>query len=154
MKILMVCLGNICRSPLAAGLLREKMRLSNFSGTVDSAGFEPYHNGDNADDRAIQVAQKHGIDLTSHRARLFRKDDFDTYDKIYVMDDGNFRDVMYMARTESDKQKVDYILNEVSPGKNEQVPDPYYGGYFKFEEVYELLEAACDKIITRYNAPA
>jgi protein-tyrosine phosphatase len=150
MKILMVCLGNICRSPLAAGLLREKLSMCNIDGTVDSAGFEPYHNGDTADDRAQQVAKKHGIDLSTHRARLFRKSDFDTYDKIYVMDDGNYRDVLYMARNEEDKKKVDYIMNEVDPGKNLHVPDPYYGGLFQFEEVFQLLDQACTKIIARY----
>ncbi len=150
----MVCLGNICRSPLAAGILRQRFVENNIEGMVDSAGFEPYHIGDTADERSVLVARKHGIDLSAHRARLFRKDDFETYDKIYVMDDNNYRDVMYTVRTESDKKKVDYILNEVHPGKNLPVPDPYYGGIFKFEEVYNLLDAACNKIIARYTEPA
>ena len=152
MNVLMVCLGNICRSPLAEGLLKAKFKKAKIDGRVDSAGFEPYHIGDNADERAMQVAKKHGIDLSGHTARLFRKDDFDQYDKIYVMDDGNYRDVMYMARNDDDRKKVDYILNEVTPGNNDEVPDPYYGGIYKFEEVYEMLSGACDKIIEHYRA--
>lgn len=146
MKILMVCLGNICRSPLAAGILQAEFKKLKIDATVDSAGFEPYHIGDSADDRAQQVAEEHGIDLSAHRARLFRKEDFDNYDRIYVMDDGNYQDVLYMARNADDKKKVDYILNVVNPGKNEIVPDPYYGGLYKFKEVYELLSVACRKI--------
>jgi protein-tyrosine phosphatase len=146
MKILMVCLGNICRSPLATGILRDQFKKNGINGTVDSAGFEPYHNGDNADDRAVGIAKKHGIDISQHSARLFRKDDFDNYDKIYVMDDSNYHDVMYMARSAEDKKKVDYIMNVITPGNNDEVPDPYYGGLYKFEEVYNLLEKACKKI--------
>lgn len=146
MKILMVCLGNICRSPLAAGLLNREFKTFSVEGVVDSAGFEPYHIGDNADQRAIDVAKKHGIDLTAHRARLFRKEDFDNYDFIYVMDDLNYRDVSFVARNENDLKKVDYILNVITPGENDVVPDPYYGGAYKFEETFTLLEKACKKI--------
>lgn len=139
----MVCLGNICRSPLACGILKQHLRKLRIDAEVDSAGFEPYHIGDEADERAQKVAGEHGIDLSAHRARLFRKEDFDNYDRIYVMDDTNYQDVMFMARSEADRKKVDYIMNVVNPGKNEAVPDPYYGGYFKFKEVYELLDQAC-----------
>jgi|WetSurMetagenome_2_1015567.scaffolds.fasta_scaffold389781_1 protein-tyrosine phosphatase len=146
MKILMVCLGNICRSPLATGILRDQFKKLGINGTVDSAGFEPYHIGDNPDERAQDIAKKHGIDISQHTARLFRKEDFDQYDKIYVMDDSNYHDVMYMARNAEDKKKVDYIMNVITPGNNDEVPDPYYGGLYKFEEVYTLLEKACKKI--------
>lgn len=146
MKVLMVCLGNICRSPLAAGILKSKFSSLGLEGTVDSAGFEPYHIGDNADPRALEVAKRHGIDLSSHKARLFRKDDFDNFDKIYVMDDLNYRDVRFMARNEADMKKVDYILNVLNPKSNEKVPDPYYGGNYKFEEVFDMLEKACSVI--------
>jgi protein-tyrosine phosphatase len=146
MKILMVCLGNICRSPLATGILREQLKKQKIEASVDSAGFEPYHIGDEADERAQSIAKQHGIDLSWHRARLFRKEDFDQYDRIYVMDNNNYQDVIYMARNAEDKKKVDYIMNVVNPGSNEEVPDPYYGGLYKFKEVFNLLESAC-KII-------
>ena len=146
MKVLMVCLGNICRSPIAMAILRDKFKKMNIEGEVQSAGFEPYHNGDPADDRAMAIVKEHGLDLSDHTARLFRKDDFDQFDLIYVMDNTNYQDVMFMARNEEDKKKVRYIMNEVHPGKNQQVPDPYYGGAYKFKEVYDLLEQACQKI--------
>jgi protein-tyrosine phosphatase len=142
----MVCLGNICRSPLAMVILRDKFKKMKIEGEVASAGFEPYHNGDTADERAQTIAKQNGLDLSEHRARLFRKDDFDQFDRIYVMDNMNYNDVMFMARNDADKKKVDYIMNMVNPGKNEQIPDPYYGGVFKFKEVFELLEKACSKI--------
>jgi protein-tyrosine phosphatase len=149
MKILMVCLGNICRSPLAEGILRQQLNKLNINATVDSVGFEPYHVGDQPDWRAREVAQKHGIDISGHRARLFRKDDFDHFDWIYVMDSGNYQDVMSMAHSDADKKKVDYILNAADPGSNDEVPDPYYGGKAQFEAVYHLLEEACTKIAQR-----
>jgi protein-tyrosine phosphatase len=146
MKILMVCLGNICRSPLAEGILRHQLKKRNIEIIVDSVGFEPYHVGDQPDKRAREIAMQNGIDISDHRARLFRKDDFDDFDRIFVMDDGNYRDVISMARNEKDKRKVDYILNVINPGINEEVPDPYYGGTNQFRTVYSLLEAACIKI--------
>lgn len=147
----MVCLGNICRSPLAAGILTEQLKKMNIEGTVDSAGFEPYHRGDHPDERAQEVARQHDIDISGNIARLFRKDDFDTYDKIYVMDSHNYHDVMRVARNENDKKKVDYILNALKPGSNDEVPDPYYGGRQQFMEVYKLLEKACDSIASSLN---
>jgi protein-tyrosine phosphatase len=149
MRIIMLCHGNICRSPLAMGILRKKLSENNIEAVVDSAGFEPYHIGDHADERAIQVAKKHGIDLSDHIARLFRRDDFDNNDYIFVMDRGNHRDALYMARNDSDKARVDYIMNLVHPATNAEVPDPYYGGLYNFEEVYSLLDQACDKLIDK-----
>lgn len=147
----MVCLGNICRSPLAAGILKYQLNKLNINGSVDSAGFEPYHNGEPADDRAQDIAKKHNIDISDHRARLFRKGDFDEYDHIYVMDESNYKDVMFMVRNDADKSKVDYIMNVINPGKNEVVPDPYYGGLYQFQEIYEMLEKACKKIAENYK---
>lgn len=146
-KILMVCLGNICRSPLAAGILRKKLKDNGINATVDSAGFEPYHIRDNADERAIAVARKNGVALNEHAARLFSANDFDYYDKIYVMDQRNYRDVMFIARNPADKQKVDYIMNAISPGTNQIIPDPYYGDVKDFDAVYKLLDAACTNIV-------
>lgn len=143
MKILMVCLGNICRSPLAEGILKEEFRKSAIQATVESAGFEPFHTGDHADPRAIDVARKHGIDITNHRARLFKTADFDTFDRIFVMDDTNFSDIHSVARNDQDMKKVDYILNVLSPGTNSELADPYYGSISGFEEVFCMLEKAC-----------
>ena len=147
MKILFVCLGNICRSPLAEGILRKKFEEQGIAGTIHSAGFEPYHEGQHPDPRSISTARRHDIDITGKVARLFEAEDFDHYDRIFVMDAMNHADVMRVARSEADRQKVDYLLNQVTPGHNEEVPDPYYGGPDGFENVYKMMDRACDNII-------
>jgi protein-tyrosine phosphatase len=145
-KVLMVCLGNICRSPLAAGVLRKKLKDKGIEGIVDSAGFEPHHIGEGSDERTIEIARKYEIEIENHSMRLFRIEDFDTYDRIYVMDQRNLRDVIYLARNDNDKKKVDYLMNALDPGKNQIVPDPYYGDISDFEHAYELMEKACEVI--------
>lgn len=152
MNILFVCLGNICRSPIAHGLLLKKFHTNGIEGTVDSAGFESFHINDSPDPRAIQTAQNHGIDISSKKARLFSVEDFDTFDEIYVMDLKNYRDVMYFARNEADKRKVDYIMNLISPGKDEAVPDPYYGTIDACEKVYQILDKATDVLVQRLKS--
>ena len=142
----MVCLGNICRSPLAAGILRKKLHEMNIEATVESAGFEPYHIGEGPDDRTIAIARRHGIDISDHSMRLFSKEDFKSYDRIYVMDQRNLRDVLFLAATEDDKKKVDYLMNAVNPGRNQIIPDPYYGDIADFEQAFKLIEQACDHI--------
>ncbi len=142
----MVCLGNICRSPMAEGILREKSKEKKLDIYVDSAGFEAYHSGDMPDSRAIAVAKKHGVDISSIRSRLFRYADFEEFDYIYVMDKYNYSDVISMAQTQEDKQKVNLILNAVYPNENRVVPDPYTGGISGFENVFNLLDAACEEI--------
>ncbi len=146
MKILMVCLGNICCSPMAEGIMQAKIGKYNLSAEVDSAGFEKFHEGDMPDLRAVNVMAHHGIDITSQRARLFRKSDFDHFDRIYVMDRGNYEDVESMAANDEQMNKVHYILNASEPGSNKHVPDPYYGRDGGFETVYQLLNAAIEKI--------
>jgi protein-tyrosine phosphatase len=145
-KVLMVCLGNICRSPLAAGVLRKKLSIIGVEAVVDSAGFEPYHIGEGPDSRTAEIAKKYDIDISSHSMRLFRIEDFDIYDRIYVMDQRNLRDVLFLARNDSDKQKVDYLMNALHPNKNQIIPDPYYGETSDFEHAYELINQACGKI--------
>jgi protein-tyrosine phosphatase len=147
MKILMVCLGNICRSPLAEGIMRKKLTDHNIEGEVDSCGFESFHTGDKPDSRAIKVAKQHDIDISGHRGRQFKKSDFDYFDKIYVMDSTNYRDVSGMARNNIDLDKIDFIMNMAYPGSNMPVPDPYYGGPDGFEKTWELLDLAANKII-------
>mgnify|MGYP001467756267 CR=1 FL=1 len=146
MKILFVCLGNICRSPLAEGILKKKLIERGIEGTVHSAGFEPYHEGQHPDPRSIATALKHDIDISSKVARLFSVKDFDRYDKILVMDAMNHADVMRLARNDDDRRKVDFLLNLVEEGANLEVPDPYYGGDGGFDKVYRMMEAACERI--------
>ncbi|WP_308992110.1 low molecular weight protein-tyrosine-phosphatase [Mariniflexile litorale] len=143
-KILMVCLGNICRSPLAEGILRSK--LPNTSIIIDSAGTGDYHIGKNPDSRSVAVANKHGLDISNLKGRQFHASDFDVFDVIYVMDESNYRNVLLLARDEQDKTKVKFILNEVYPDQNYNVPDPYYGGNDGFENVYNMLDKACSVI--------
>jgi protein-tyrosine phosphatase len=146
MKILFVCLGNICRSPLAEGILRKKFDERGIRGVIASAGFEPYHEGQHPDPRSVATAKNHGIDISDKVARLFTEDDFDYYDRIYVMDARNHADVMRVARNVKDRGKVDFLMNMAHEGQNMEVPDPYYGGSDGFEKVYRLMDLACEKI--------
>jgi len=132
---------------MAEGLLNEKIRKYRVNATVDSTGFEPFHLNDPPDTRAIQEMRRHGIDISKHRMRLFNVEDFDNYDRIYVMDNTNYQDVLSLSRNEQDTRKVDFILNVSEPGSNRLVPDPYYGGASGFANVYNLLDKATDAII-------
>jgi protein-tyrosine phosphatase len=142
----MVCLGNICRSPMAEGIMLDKIKKYKLEAEVDSAGFESFHTGDAPDYRAIRVMKRHGIDITGQRSRLFRKSDFDLYDLIFVMDSWNYRDVKSVATDKNQMLKVDYILNVLYPGSNKPVPDPYSGGEEGFEETFQLLDSATEII--------
>jgi protein-tyrosine phosphatase len=146
MKILFVCLGNICRSPLAEGIMADKARKHHLNVEVDSCGFETFHRGDPADPRSAAVAAAHGIDLSNHVARMFNVRDFDNFDLIYVMDRSNYQDVMGVARDRQDEEKVDFILNLLTPGENRPVPDPWYGGKEGFEKVFQMLDLACEAL--------
>lgn len=146
-KVLMICLGNICRSPLAEGILKSKVNLNEV--TIDSAGTAAYHVGNLPDPRSIAVAKKHGIDIITQRARKFTVKDFDSFDFIYAMDQNNFDDILKLSRNKEDKKKVLLILNEVRPFQNNSVPDPYYGGDDGFENVYQMLNKACAEIASK-----
>lgn len=151
MKILFVCLGNICRSPLAEGILKSKLAKQNISTEVESAGFESYHINEPTDPRAVKIGLKYGINIKNNRCRLFVTDDFDRFDIIYVMDSSNYRDVQYFSRHDEDMDKVQYLLSVID-GKNKAVPDPYYGGETGFENVYSLINEACNKIVQSINS--
>lgn len=143
-KILMVCLGNICRSPLAEGILKSKLPKDRF--TINSAGTAAYHIGSKPDSRSIAVAQNYGIEIAHLRGRQFVKNDFNEFDLIYAMDQSNFNHIIAMAKNATDSSKVKLILNEITPDENLSVPDPYYGGDQGFENVYNMLDEACEII--------
>ena len=147
MKVLMVCLGNICRSPLAEGILQAKVNAAGLDWQVDSAGTANYHVGETPHKLSVRVAKEHGVDISKKRVRQLAKLDFTIFDKIYVMDRENYNSAQRIAGDSWDVTKIDYLLNESFPGENREVPDPWYGGYENFKEVFTLLEDACDKII-------
>ena len=139
----MVCLGNICRSPLAEGLLRSKLP-ARFG--VDSAGTGNWHVGHAPDKRSIEIAKLNQLDISAQRGRQFSISDFDDYDYIYAMDTSNYRDLIALAPDEIAKSKIRLILNELFPNENMDVPDPYFGMHNGFEQVYAMLNKCCDII--------
>jgi protein-tyrosine phosphatase len=144
MKILMVCLGNICRSPLAEGIMKAKAP-QNF--IIDSAGTISMHEGEQPDKRAIKTAANHGIDISKQRSRPITKEDFDYFDKIYCMDLDVLADVVSKTKNEEQRQKVSLFLEALGDHKNAEVPDPYWGEMKDFEDVYQLLDRGCDAIL-------
>lgn len=145
MKILMVCLGNICRSPLAEGIMQQKVKERNLAWEVDSSGTSGWHEGDLPDRRSIEVARTNGIDITSQRSRQIRAKDLESFDLILAMDSSNYNDILRLTTTETQKRKVKLILNYLYPNENRGVPDPYYEG--GFEKVYQMLEKSCENIV-------
>ncbi|MBB6680860.1 low molecular weight phosphotyrosine protein phosphatase [Aequorivita sp. 609] len=143
----MVCLGNICRSPLAEGILKSKVDSSKV--IVDSAGTGSWHVGSKPDSRSIAVAKKNNLDITDQRGRQFSLNDFDEFDHIYVMDNSNKENVLDLAKNVEHRSKVKLILNEIFPGENVDVPDPYYGGDSGFDNVYKMLDEACEVIANK-----
>lgn len=144
MRILMVCLGNICRSPLAHGVLEHLSKESNLNWEVDSAGTGNWHVGELPDSRSIAIARKYGIDISNQSCRQFQVTDFDTYDRIYVMDYTNLNDVISLARNDQDRKKVKLLLGD------NIVPDPYYNDAL-FDPVYQLIEEGCKLIIAEIS---
>lgn len=147
MKILMVCLGNICRSPMAEGILRDKLTARNIPASVDSAGTGNYHIGEAPDERAISTARKNGVDISSLAARQFTAEDFDRFDFIFVMDTSNRRNVLSLATDEVHHRKVRLMLDVLYPGQDMEVPDPWFGNMEGFDHVFGLLDTACDEVV-------
>jgi len=153
MKVLFLCHANMCRSPLAEGLLKHILQLNNIEAEVDSAGFEAYHINESPDDRAIAKAREKGIDISKKKVRLFTKEDFDIFDRIYVMDTLAYRNALYFARDEKDRAKVDYLMNVIHPGKNESIPNPFFRSMTFTDETYDLLQQACSLIADEIANP-
>ena len=145
-KILMVCLGNICRSPLAEGIMLKLISENNINMRVDSAGTSNYHIDEAPDKRTISNAAQHHVDLTSLRARQFKVSDFEKFDKIYVMDKSNLANVLALTSNDAHKIKVDLLLNTSHPNQDLEVPDPYFGVEQGFEDVFNLIYKACQHI--------
>lgn len=143
----MVCLGNICRSPLAHGILASKVPTDWF---VDSAGTSGWHEGERPDTRSIVTAKGRGLTIDDQRSRLFTPDDFKNFDIIFAMDSSNYSDIIKIAPDEESKTKVRLIMNEAYPGRNKQVPDPYTGGQSGFEDVFDMLELAVDQFLEKH----
>jgi protein-tyrosine phosphatase len=151
MKVLMVCLGNICRSPLAEGILKHQLEEAGIlDWEIDSAGTGGWHAGELPDRRSIQVAKKHGVDITYQKARKLNGYDLENFDLIFAMDSSNYNDIIKQAQSKEERDKVKLIMNELTPHKNQVVPDPYYDDN-GFEEVFKMLDKACAKIIEHYR---
>ena len=147
-KVLMVCLGNICRSPLAQGIREKKSKESNVNIYVDSAGTAGWHVGSSPDLRSINIAKKNKIDISNQKARKFSIYDFKEFDKIFVMDTSNYRDLIRLCSNQKECNKIQLILKNIDPEKSLSVPDPYYGEEDGFEKIYRLLDKACSKIMS------
>ena len=152
MKILMVCLGNICRSPMADGLLRKKVSDHDLAIDVDSAGTGDWHVGQAPDERMRATAKSNGLSIDELRGRQFVQEDYDLFDRIYVMDQSNYENVIKLARSDEDITKVDLFLNLSHPGEDMEVPDPYFGGEEGFQHVYDLIDDATDRLINEFKS--
>ena len=144
MKIMMVCLGNICRSPLAEGILQDKINKRGLEWQVASSGTAGYHVGQLPDTRSMDVSRKHGIDISDQRSQKFQPVNLEEYDFILAMDVNNFEDILSLCTTEKQRQKVQLIMDYGDDPNINEVPDPYYGGENGFANVYEMLDEATE----------
>jgi len=151
MKILMVCLGNICRSPLAEGILQSKVNTAGLDWKIDSAGTAGYHVGEPPHRLSQKVARINGVDISKQFCRQFIKEDMIEFDRIYVMDSDNYNDVRRISKELWNAEKTDLLLNELYPQQNINVPDPWYGTEDGFHKVYDMIDKACDAIIKKYT---
>jgi protein-tyrosine phosphatase len=149
MKILMVCLGNICRSPIAEGVLANKAAKAGLLWQIDSAGTNGFHTGQPPHHFSQKVSRQNGIDISLQKSRLFKADDFEKYDKIYAMAAEVIEEIKYIAKDKFDANKVDLLMNELHPGSNKDIIDPWYGSEDGYHQVYQLIDAACDSLVRR-----
>ncbi len=153
MRILCVCLGNICRSPLAEGIFRAKAKELGYADfEVDSCGTANYHVGEAPDRRSVKKGKEYGIDISGLRGRQFSYTDFEDFDVIFVMDHSNLRNVLSLDREGKYHHKVKLVLDESHPGSKLEVPDPYYGGEQGFEDVYRMLDIAANAFYEKLQA--
>ncbi|HXB91878.1 MAG TPA: low molecular weight protein-tyrosine-phosphatase [Puia sp.] len=152
-SFLMVCLGNICRSPLAEGILQQKAAAAGLNWQVDSAGTNGYHVGEAPHPLSQKVARSHGLDISHQRARKFTAADFQRFDKIYAMAGDVVEEMRRIAGRHFDASKIDLLMNEVHPGRDEDVPDPWSGPEEEYREVFDMLDTAMDKIVEKYATP-
>ena len=151
MRILMVCFGNICRSPLAEGILQNKAFTAGLTWSIESAGTNSYHTGEPPHPLSQKVAKLNGIDISKQRARRFTATDFEAYDKIYALAEDVMEDMKRIAGKKFDQSKVDLLMNELYPGKDMDVPDPYYGTEAGYHKVFKMIDEVCDAIVEKYT---
>ena len=151
MTILMVCLGNICRSPLAEGILQQKIKAAGLNWTVDSAGTNGYHINEAPHRLSQKVAKKRGIDISKQICRRFTVEDFEKFDKIYVMAADVVDEMKDLTGNKFEDSKIDLLLNELYPGENKDIPDPWYGPEAGYNEVFDMIEEACEALIKKYK---
>jgi protein-tyrosine phosphatase len=152
MKILMVCLGNICRSPMAEGILQEKARAAGLNWQVDSAGTNGYHTGEPPHRHSIKVSAVNGIDISNQRSRRFTASDMAAYDLIYAMAEDVLEEMKRIAGSAFDDKKVKLFLQEQYPGELKDVPDPWYGEEDGYHETFAIINTNCDHIIKRFTS--
>lgn len=145
----MVCLGNICRSPLAEGILQDKAFKAGLNWSVESAGTNGYHNGEAPHPLSQKVAKLNGIDISKQRSRKLKAEDFEVYDKIYAMANDVVNDMKRIGGKKYNAAKVDLLMNEIHPHQDRDVPDPWYGTEPGYHEVYKMIEEACEAILKK-----
>jgi protein-tyrosine phosphatase len=154
-RVLFVCLGNICRSPTAEGVMRQLVREAGLEDSIelDSAGTGGWHVGSPPDERAVAAARDRGIALDGS-ARQFVRNDFEDFDLVIAMDRSNLRELRQLARSEEERAKIKLLrdFDPASPGDDPEVPDPYYGAPGGFDEVLDLVQAACAGLLARIRA--
>ena len=151
MKILMLCLGNICRSPIAEGILKYKIEKAGLNWQVDSAGTNGFHIGEAPHRLSQKVSLQNGIDISNQKSRQFMPDDFDKFDKIYAMANDVIVEMKYLSKDKFDSSKVDLLMNEFKPGANLDISDPWYGPEAGYHQVYDLIDKACEALIENYS---
>jgi protein-tyrosine phosphatase len=154
MKILFVCIGNICRSPIAEGVLQHKCNQLNLNWTIDSVGTHNYHVGEKPHTSSQQICKENGIDISNQKARQFTKSDFEKFDIIYALATDVQQTLFSKASTEEEKQKIKLLLDELYDTKGKSVKDPWYGEYDGYIDVFDEIELACEAIIKEYYTPA